>query len=181
MNTLIQTINRLKNSFRESRDSFFARTIDDILENNFFNSFNANICDDRDSYRLEIAVPGMSRKDITLEVDQSIMRVSAQRQRKRKSWNAVEFDTGQFHRSFVIPADADVNKVKAKCRNGILTIKIGKVKDQGSHRRIKIQDGTDSKRSGRMVEHDYCQPGSRTTNTYSRAARHSYDNSSNYT
>jgi HSP20 family protein len=151
MNTLKQTINRLENSFRESRDSFFGRTIDDILENDFFNSFNANIRDDHDSYRLEIAVPGMSRKDITLEIDQSIMRISAQRQKKRKSWNTVEFATSEFHRSFVLPADADINKVKAKCRDGILTIRIGKVKDLGTHRRIKIQDDvTENKRSGRM-------------------------------
>jgi HSP20 family protein len=137
MNALIKRTNRIGSLFKDPNDTFFGRGIDDILKYDFFNSLDANMREDRNGYILEVAVPGMTRKDITLQVDGSMMTVAAQKQQRNDSWNIVEFNSSMFHRSFALPKNADTNAIKAKCRAGLLTIQIGK--HRGSHRAVKIQ------------------------------------------
>jgi hypothetical protein len=79
----------------------------------------------------------MTRKDITLQVQGSMMTVTAQKQQRNDRWKTVEFNSSVFQRSFALPKDADTNAIEAKCRDGILTIRIGRTK--GSHRAVKIQ------------------------------------------
>ena len=43
MNGLMKQNHTLRKVFTDSRDRFFGRTIDDILGDNFFNSFDTNI------------------------------------------------------------------------------------------------------------------------------------------
>ena len=144
MNSLMKGNHTLKKFFIDSSDALFGRTIDDILRNNFFDSFDANVREEQDAYKIEIAVPGMTRHDITIRVDGRVMWVSAQRQEKNSSWRTMEFSTKHLQRSFALPADADANNIKAKCRNGLLAIRIGKVRQTGSHRIIQV-DGEESR------------------------------------
>jgi len=139
MNALMKGNHMIQRLFIDSSDTFFGRSIDDILANDFFNSFNTNIREEQDAYELEIAVSGMRRKNITIRMDGSIMWVSAQKQEKNASWISEEFNGKQFQRSFALPADADTNNIKAKCRNGLLSIQIRKVKARGVHRAIKVR------------------------------------------
>jgi HSP20 family protein len=134
MNALMKGNQTLEKLFKDSQDALFGRTIDDILGHDFLNSFDANISEEQNLYRLEIAVPGMSRNDVDIRLDGRIMWVSAQSQKKKTSWNSMEFNSKHFQRSFVLPADADPNDIEAKCRNGLLTISIGKIKVKGAHR-----------------------------------------------
>jgi HSP20 family protein len=146
MNALMKGTNNIGNLFKDTKDTFFGRGIDDILKYDFFNSPDANMREDRNGYRLEIAVPGMRRKDITLQVEGSMMKVSAQKQQRNNSWNTVEFNSSLFQRSFALPGDADANDIKAKCRDGLLIIQIGKIKDKSGYREIKVQGENANKR-----------------------------------
>lgn len=139
MNSLTNGNHALKKFFMDSSDVFFGRTIDDILMNNFFDSFNANIREEQDAYRIEVAVPGMTRHDITIRVDGRVMWVSAQRQKESTSWRNKEFTTKHLQRSFVLPVDADTNGIKAKCRNGLLTIRVAKIRNNGSNRIVQVE------------------------------------------
>jgi HSP20 family protein len=137
MNALIKNTDGIRNLFKNANDIFFGRGIDDILKHDFFNSLDANTREDRNGYLLEIAVPGMTRKDIKIQVEGPIMTVTAKKQQRNDSWSIAEFNSSMFHRLFALPKDADSNDIKAKCRHGLLTIQIGKQK--GSHRSVKIQ------------------------------------------
>lgn len=139
MNLVEKGNHMLMKIFPDSADTFFARTIDDVLASNFFDSFDANIIEQRDSYRLEIAVPGLTRGDLTIDVDGRTMSVSTRRVEHR-AWRKIEFRK-HVQRSFVLPIDADVNNIKAKCRHGLLTIHIGKIKRQGLHKVIQVSGG----------------------------------------
>lgn len=139
MNTLMKGNHTLEKIFTDEGGSFFSRTIDEILTQDLFNSFDANMREEQDSYKLEIATPGMTRNDITIKIDGSVMWISAQRQKKSNSWNIREFNSNHLRRSFTLPAQADTNNIQAKCRNGLLTIQIGKVKPKRTHRVIKIE------------------------------------------
>ena len=145
MNALVRRTNNLGTFFRDTRDTFFARGVDDILKYDFFNSLEANIYENPNGYRLEIAVPGMTRKDISIQVQGDVMSVSAQKQLRDDSWRTFEFNSTMFQRSFVLPKDADVNAINARCRDGLLTIQIRKIKNNGAHRTIKIQGGGTNK------------------------------------
>jgi HSP20 family protein len=152
MNALIKGNHGLKRILGDSDDTFFGRTIEDLLAHDFFNSPGANIREEKDSYRLEIAVPGMTRKDITIHIDDSVLQVSARKRENRNSWNTMEFNTTHYQRSFALPAAADASDIKAKCRNGILTIHIGKIRPKGAPRVIKVQGGeTDAAIPGVMA------------------------------
>lgn len=136
--------------FSESRDTLFGRTIDDILDNSFPGYFDADIREGRDSYRLEIPVPGMRSKDINIHIDDTVMLVSAQKGVKKTSWKSAEVSPKRFQRSFVLPADADTNHIKAKCRNGMLMIRIGKIKSK-AHRVIKITGENSGETGGKLA------------------------------
>lgn len=137
MNLLEKRNRTLKGLFPGSADTFFGRTIEDILDSNFFDSFDTHILEQQDSYRLEMAVPGLTRKDLTVDVDGRIMSVSARRKTENQSWRSVESGR-HLRRSFVLPLDADTNNIKAKCLHGLLTIRIGKVRPEGVHRVIQV-------------------------------------------
>ena len=145
MNALVKTANKIGNLFKDTNDTFFSRGIGDILEYDFFNSLDANMREDRQSYTLEIAVPGMTRKDITVQVEGAMMMVVAQKQQSKDSWNTVAFNRSVFQRSFALPKDADINSIKATCRDGLLTIQMQK--RGGTHRAIEIQGEETNKTS----------------------------------
>ena len=138
MNSLMKKNHTLEKFFADSSDTFFGRTVEDILKANFFDSFDANIHDGPGSYNLEIAVPGMTRRDITIHVDDRVMWILGHTKKGNKSLRSVEFSSKHLQRSFALPSDADTNKIKAKCRNGLLTVEIAKTKTNGSHRLITI-------------------------------------------
>lgn len=140
MNSLIKGTHTLKKFFLDSTDAFFGRTIEDILTNNFFNSFDVNIREEEHTYIMEIGVPGMTRKDVSIRVDGQVMWISAERQQQSTLWRSREFSSTRLNRTFTLPADADTNNMHAKCRNGLLTIQIPKVKAKGTHRVIRISD-----------------------------------------
>lgn len=137
MNFLEKGDHALKKLFMDSSDTFFGRTIEDILASNFFDSFDANILEQQDLYRVYIGVPGVTREDITIQVDGRVMWVSVRRRVEEDSWKTIKFNK-HLRRSFVLPFDADANNIKAKCQNGLLTINIGKTKPKDTHRVIQI-------------------------------------------
>lgn len=138
MNSLIKENHTLNKFLFDSRDISFGRTIEDILNNNFFDSYDASIREQYDSYTIELPVPGMTRKDITITVDEPVMWVAGQRQKENDSMRDAQFEGKHLRRSFTLPADADTNNIKAKCRNGLLTISIARLGKKGSHRIIQV-------------------------------------------
>ncbi len=102
--------------------NIFGRSIDDIVSHNFFNSFDANIHRYADHYLIEVAVPGFRKKDLSIHINDGILLVAASR--KEKGPERTEFSYTSFNRSFVLPFNVDESRVKARCRDGILRIKL---------------------------------------------------------
>ena len=123
-----QQVNPRWNHFPES---YFGRTVDDILEGGFFNSMDANIRESVKTYEMEIAVPGMTRKDLQIIVRNGVLQVKGERdQTQRPGWgrNHIEFSSRAYQRSFILPPDANTRRIKARCRNGLLQVVIPKQK-----------------------------------------------------
>lgn len=134
-------VGRMSKVLREQRtecleQNYFGRSIDDIVSHNFFTSFDANIYRHNDYYLIEVAVPGFRKKDLSIHVDDGILLVTATK--KEQEPGNSEFSYASFNRSFVLPPDADIERVNARCRDGMLRIRLTKIANRTSGRIIPV-------------------------------------------
>jgi len=90
----------------------------------------ANISEDDNKYQIELAVPGLEKKEIKVEIDKDILKVRHESQEKKENENQRysrrEFLYKGFTRTFIIPESVDDSKLKAKYENGILILELPK-------------------------------------------------------
>ncbi len=101
----------------------------------------ADIYETDKEYRITCEMPGMNEKDIDIELKENVLTISGERKHsseiKEENYHRREIYYGTFRRSFTIPAEVDVNKIKAKYENGILSITMPK-KEGAKSKKIKI-------------------------------------------
>ncbi len=99
----------------------------------------ADLTQTEDAYTLTVDLPGLSRKDIELTVEDHTLTLSGERrfEREGSSVDRLERVHGRFARRFHLPADADASTVAAEFENGVLNISIPKV-EEAKARRIEI-------------------------------------------
>ena len=77
------------------------------------------------AYRVRAEIPGMSKKDIYIEVIDKVLTISGERKDNNSSKNDYsEFSYGEFSRSFNLPDDVEDNKIKASMKDGVLALAI---------------------------------------------------------
>jgi HSP20 family protein len=80
---------------------------------------------------LQLDVPGMEKKDISIEVDEGGLTIKGERKRETKektdNYLHIERGYGSFLRRFPIPDYIDKDHIKASCKNGMLLITMNKV------------------------------------------------------
>lgn len=127
----------LPNILRRSRmpgllDDFFGSN---WLNENFMKDLSptlpaANIVEDNNEYRIEVAIPGINKKDVKIDLHNNILTISSEKkedtEEKNENYMRCEFYYSNFKRSFTLPETADVEKIKAKHNDGILTVNIPK-------------------------------------------------------
>ena len=74
-----------------------------------------------DSYQLKIELPGFSKKDVEVEIDQSLLHLSLVLRGSEK-----EDDEVETKRSIQLPEGIDASKSSASLENGILTVSVPK-------------------------------------------------------
>ena len=95
-----------------------------------------------EAFRIRLDVPGMTKEDITVNLQNNTLTVSGERTSERKEddeeYVRVERAFGSFHRTFTPPDAVDAENVTAAYTDGVLTIDVPKT--EGSTRRqIEIQ------------------------------------------
>ena len=89
-----------------------------------------NISDNEDAFEINIAVPGLKKKDIKIEVQDDCLVISSEKQykneEKSKNWVRREYGYASFQRIFQLPQNANPEKIKAKMKKGVLRITVGK-------------------------------------------------------
>ena len=85
-----------------------------------------NIVRLENGFQIQVAVPGVPKNQIQLQVmeDQLIISTTHQNGESEKRFIRKEFDYTKFKRSFTLPKNADTDNLKASFENGILTITI---------------------------------------------------------
>ncbi|MCS6795121.1 MAG: Hsp20/alpha crystallin family protein [Raineya sp.] len=145
MNLLKWTKN-LKPKFPAVIEKFWGKIMGkDVQENEEVGLVpSVNISEAEKAFEIAVAVPGLDKKDLKIEVEDGFLRISSEKQyekeEREKNWLRREFGYACFQRVFQIPESADTEKVNASLKNGILTIKMAKKKGfENSVRRIEVK------------------------------------------
>jgi HSP20 family protein len=125
-------LSRLQHSMNRLFDSFFGGEGQD---GSALLSWapTVDIAETDDEIRLVADIPGMEQKDINLAVKDNTLILKGERQEENKdektNYYRNERIFGSFYRSFSLPSMVDVDKVKAKYKDGVLTITMPKVEE----------------------------------------------------
>ena len=99
--------------------------------NQFFAVPPANIVENKEGYRIDIASPGFEKSDFSIELNENLLTVSlgqeAQSSEKKEDQNKSilrEFNFNKFSRSFKISDKIDKEKIEAAYKNGVLEINL---------------------------------------------------------
>jgi HSP20 family protein len=99
-----------------------------------------NIREDEKKYSLELAVPGIDKKDLKIEVNEDILTISMEQKQEKEEevsgYKRREFSYASFCRSFYLPEDANKDKIEASYKDGILTVELHKTEEKAKLSRV---------------------------------------------
>ena len=97
-----------------------------VKQNTVANRPGANILREEAAYKIQIAVPGLTKEQIKIELNEDQLVVSGPGANQETSPKYVrrEFDYADFKRTFRLHKNADTNAMTASFDQGILTIVI---------------------------------------------------------
>lgn len=113
--------------------SFFGNFESDLFNNERLDRFTnvaVNIKECDDDFVIEMAIPGVKKENINIEIDGNKLIVSAETSYEtdetKDRYTRREFSYGSFTRSFTLPREVDVDKINASSNDGVLNISIPK-------------------------------------------------------
>jgi HSP20 family protein len=89
-----------------------------------------NVKETDKNFKIEVAAPGLSKKDFKITVDNGVLTISSEKQeekeQKEKDYTRKEFSYSSFSRSFTLPENVNEDDVKANYEDGLLKLNITK-------------------------------------------------------
>ncbi|GBG41132.1 hypothetical protein CBR_g83145 [Chara braunii] len=86
------------------------------------------------SFEFVADLPGLGREEVKVQVENgNALLISGERHRESRKgepgdkYHRIERSTGRFMRRFVLPENADLDKIGAQCKNGVLTVTVPKI------------------------------------------------------
>jgi len=114
-------------------EKFFNGALDECCHEPEFQNmrFNADIVEEKDKYLLHADLPGLTEKEVKIELEDGYLTISGERKSEKKENNDGEVLRseryyGKFQRSFRLGNNVEIDKVKASFKNGELTINLPK-------------------------------------------------------
>ena len=140
---------------RNYSQNWLPSIFDDFFDNNWMNRTNAtapaiNVLERRDAYVVEVAAPGMTKKDFNIHIDENNnLIISMEKKEEHKEGDncgcngeakgtAVkckedesrylrrEFYYSKFQQALILPDDVDKMSISAQVENGILSVTLPK-------------------------------------------------------
>lgn len=141
-------LSRFSNQFPALFDHFFENDLYDWSNRHYSTTDttlpSVNIKESSDAFEVELAAPGLEKKDFNIELNNDILTISSERKienetKEGQQFARREFSYQSFSRSFTLPNTVDNDKIKAKYENGILRVSIPK-KEEAKPKPVKQID-----------------------------------------
>lgn len=112
--------------------------------NQQYNIPSVNVIENDDEFVIDVAAPGLDKKDFNIEIDNGLLTISSEKKTDHEEKDGKilrrEFNYASFKRTFSLPDSVNEDKIKANHKDGILHLSIPK-KDEAKvkpAREIKI-------------------------------------------
>ena len=90
-----------------------------------------DIVESSDAYTLTADLPGLTKADVNLTVEEDVLTLTGERKNEQSVGNEFghryERAYGKFSRSFQLGSSVETGKIKAEFRNGMLKVELPKV------------------------------------------------------
>jgi HSP20 family protein len=101
-----------------------------------------DVLEDEKGFEIQLAVPGMSKEDFKIDLNEKSLTISGERkykhEKKEQNYHSIETQYGSFSRSFSLPENVDADKIAASYTNGILEVSIPKDEKKALKATIKV-------------------------------------------
>ena len=91
---------------------------------------SVNITENNEAYSIQLAAPGLEKKDFKIEVENDMLTISSQKEQETKeekdNYRRREFSYQSFSRSFQLPQNSQTDKIDAHYQDGILKLTLPK-------------------------------------------------------
>lgn len=115
-------------------DVLGSETFETVKRNLISNTPLANIFETETAHLVELAVPGVKKENISIDLKENKLTVSLAQESNSEEKTHLkerrEFNYSKFSRAFNLPKNIDLDKIEAKNEHGILTITIPKKEEE---------------------------------------------------
>jgi HSP20 family protein len=102
-----------------------------------------NVREDEKNYVLEVAIPGIDKKDLKIDVNEDVLTISSESKNEtedsRDGYKRKEFSYSAFSRSFYVPEDVNKDKIEANYKDGVLFLSLPKQEEEKNKITRKIE------------------------------------------
>jgi len=97
---------------------------------------SVDIAESNDGFEVKAEIPGLNKDDIKISFEDEMLKLSGERkfedEKKEKNYHRIERRYGKFERAFYLPKNVKTENIKAKYKDGILTVNIPKSEEAKS-------------------------------------------------
>lgn len=90
-----------------------------------------NITENEEGYKLSLAIPGVSKDNLSIEIEGDIITISAESEEDTEdiqdNYTHQEYNYSSFSRSFTLPDEVNSDAIEATFNDGVLTVLLPKV------------------------------------------------------
>ncbi|MFN4242885.1 MAG: Hsp20/alpha crystallin family protein [Tepidisphaerales bacterium] len=123
-------------------DTVLGRLFGGTANGGFLAPYAVDVREDGDRIIVEAELPGFTKDQIDVTLENSVLTISADRNEERSEQNAGDYLVRErrftrFQRSFTLPPTVDESSVNAKLENGVLTVTLNK-RPEAKPRKISV-------------------------------------------
>lgn len=119
--------------------------INDLVYRSGTTTNKMDISENDDAYLVTVDVPGMTKEDVNVTVEDGLLTISGECTRKHLDKDSdykdirIERSYSRFERSFTLPEDvANAGNISAKVENGLLCVKLPK-SEKSKPKKIRVE------------------------------------------
>ena len=137
-------VNRNKPAISSLLDELFTENRLDVTNCEKFSIPAINISEKKTNFVVEIVIPGISKNNVAIEIEENILKVSSKisdeiTTEETTKYLRKDFDLKNFERKFTLPQIIDTENINASHIDGVLVISLPKkIEEKAAKKMVEI-------------------------------------------